>query len=102
MHNNDQGCLVFSPLDLTIYMDSPFASWMDHYVMLFPEKAPAPDSEDTLNSSLQKRGYNTCDKKTRGNKTKENLITTFEAQGLSVTRIADFGSVPEKIHSTID
>ena len=107
MHNNDKGCLVFSPSDLTIYMDSPFASWMDHYALLFPDKAPVPDVDDALSSTFQKCGNNTsgkkaCGKKVRGNKTKENLITSFETQGLSVTRIADFGSVPEKIQSTID
>jgi uncharacterized protein len=35
--NYQNGTLIFSPSDLTLYMDSPFASWMEHYAILYRE-----------------------------------------------------------------
>ncbi len=28
--------IIYSPSDLTLYMDSPFASWMDHLALTNP------------------------------------------------------------------
>ena len=92
MHKIAKGLLTYSPSDLTIYMDSPFASWMDHFSLLYSDSAPSPDPEDALNQSLQKRGY----------QTEEDLITSFEEKGLAVTRMTDSGSMSEKIQATIN
>lgn len=32
--------LCFSPTDLTLFMCSPFASWMNRFSLEFPDKAP--------------------------------------------------------------
>ena len=49
--------IQFSPSDLTVYMDSPFASWMDHLALTNPKLAPTPDEDDDLISTLQKKGF---------------------------------------------
>ncbi len=51
------GRLIFSPSDLTQYMESPFASWMERYVLEFPQRAPARDEEDALLSALAEKGF---------------------------------------------
>ena len=48
--------VIFSPSDLRLYMESPFASWMDHYVLLHPESVQVPDQQDEMISLLQKKG----------------------------------------------
>lgn len=37
-------------------MESPFASWMGHYISLFPDNAPECDGEDSLAGLLQVKG----------------------------------------------
>ncbi|WP_256369461.1 hypothetical protein [Methylophaga sp. SB9B] len=37
------GMLIYSPTDLTNYLDSPFATWMDRFAKEYPEKAPDTD-----------------------------------------------------------
>jgi hypothetical protein len=52
----ENGKLIFSPSDITLYMESPFASWMEHYAVLYPELLPEPDVQDELMVLLQKKG----------------------------------------------
>jgi len=47
--------LVFSPSDLNTFFKSPFASWMDRFVLELPENAPMPSEDDTL-KLLAKKG----------------------------------------------
>ena len=47
--------IIYSPSDLTLYMDSPFASWMEHSVLINPELLPSADVPDELMSLLQKK-----------------------------------------------
>lgn len=49
------GTLVFSPSDLNTFFKSPFASWMDRYVLEIPNKAPQPIEDETL-KLLAKKG----------------------------------------------
>jgi len=51
------GKLIFSPTDLTTFQESPFASWMDRYVIEFPEKASQKDPVDPLLKKLAEKGY---------------------------------------------
>jgi len=51
------GCLYFSPSDLTRYMESPFASWMDRFAIEAPDLAPDKDPADPLMGLLQSKGY---------------------------------------------
>jgi hypothetical protein len=38
--------IIYSPSDLTLYMDSPFASWMEHSVLINPELLSSADAPD--------------------------------------------------------
>jgi predicted RecB family nuclease len=49
--------LYYSPSDLTRYMESPFASWMDRCLVEHPEQMPDKDPADALMSSLAQKGY---------------------------------------------
>lgn len=48
--------IIYSPSDLTLYMDSPFASWMEHSVLTNPELLSSADALDELMTLLQKKG----------------------------------------------
>lgn len=55
MYQND-GSIVYSPSDLTLFIESPFASWMDHYMLFAPDKASLRDPVDTMMNMLQDKG----------------------------------------------
>lgn len=48
--------IIYSPSDLTLYMDSPFASWMEHRALTNPELLPPADEADELMTLLQNKG----------------------------------------------
>lgn len=56
MHKK-QGQLCFSPSDLTGFIESPFASWMDRYAAEYPDRSPLKDPKDPLVETLAKQGY---------------------------------------------
>ena len=51
------GQLYYSPTDLTSFMESPFASWMDRFSIEHADKAPGKDPADELMSALADKGY---------------------------------------------
>ena len=67
----------YSPSDLTLFMHSPFASWMKRFSLEFPDKAPEKDPDDALMGVLQNKGF-------QHEKAQEEL---FKSQGLSVQKI---------------
>ena len=69
--------MFYSPSDLTKYMESPFASWMDRLAQEYPELAPKPDPSDELMVMLQQKGYEHEDK----------LETQFIAEGKILVKI---------------
>lgn len=69
--------MFYSPSDLTKYMESPFASWMDRLAKEHPELAPKQDPNDSLMAMLQKKGYEHEDK----------LETQFIAEGMTLVKI---------------
>jgi len=71
------GKFVYSPSDLTTYMESPFASWVSRYVIECPEQAPNPDVKDALMGTLQTKGY----------AHEDALVEQFRARGLNVVEI---------------
>ncbi|MCW8884234.1 MAG: TM0106 family RecB-like putative nuclease [Motiliproteus sp.] len=71
------GQMYFSPSDLTRYMDSPFASWMDRYAIECSDQAPEKDAPDLLKGVLAQKGY----------EHEDNLEAQFKEQGLSVAKI---------------
>lgn len=56
MHKK-HGQLYYSPSDLTRYMESPFASWMDRLAVEHPERAPEKDSTNALMGALAQKGF---------------------------------------------
>ena len=71
------GQFHFSPSDLTRYMESPFASWMDRFSIEHPDQAPEKDPADALMSSLAQKGY----------EHEDALEEAFIEQGLNVVKI---------------
>jgi predicted RecB family nuclease len=69
--------LVFSPSDLTLFMDSPFASWMEHFALTHPNKVPVADVTDELLDVLQHMG----------NQHEAAVLASFQEQGLSIASI---------------
>lgn len=49
--------ILFSPSDLTLFMQSPYSSWMDRFALEFPDQAPAKDADDALMQRLSQKGY---------------------------------------------
>lgn len=84
------GQFHFSPSDLTRYMESPFASWMDRFSIEHPEQAPEKDPADALMSSLAQKGY----------EHEDALEAAFLEQGLNVVKI-DGESSDEKHANTL-
>lgn len=72
------GKLIYSPTDLTKYLDSPFAIWMDRFTREYPDKAPDTDPPDPLMSKLAEKGYLHEDKTEQA----------FRDQGLSVEKLS--------------
>jgi uncharacterized protein len=85
------GQFHFSPSDLTRYMESPFASWMDRFIVERPEQAPEKAPADALMSSLAQKGY----------AHEDALEATFAEQGLAVVKI-EGKSADEKQASTLE
>ncbi len=85
LHNGE---FVYSPSDLTLFMDSAFASWMEHLAKACPEQAPERDDSDDMQSLLQEKG----DKHERA------VLERFIAQGLAV---ADLSGVDNPADATL-
>jgi len=83
--------LFFSPTDLTLFMRSPFASWVNHFVLEFPEKAPEKDPDDELMGLLQHKGF----------QHEESQEELFKSQGLSVQKI-EVETIALKKQATLD
>lgn len=85
------GQFHYSPSDLTRYMESPFASWMDRFSIEYPDQAPKKDPADALTSSLAQKGY----------AHEDALEAVFVAQGRAVVKI-EGESAEEKRASTLE
>jgi hypothetical protein len=81
--------IVFSPSDLTQFMDSPFASWMEHLAITNPELLPTPDESDELLSVLHNLG----------NQHEAEVLAAFKAEGLT---IANLRKRSDSYQATID
>lgn len=69
--------IIFSPSDLTQFMDSPLASWMEHLAIAHPHLLPAPDKNDELLGVLHDMG----------NQHESEVLAKFEASGLTVANL---------------
>jgi uncharacterized protein len=73
----DSGKITYSPSDLTLFMDSPFASWMEHSTLFQPELLSFADEEDSLMSVLQHKGI----------VHEQNILNAFQERGMNVVSI---------------
>ena len=69
--------IIFSPSDLTQFMDSPFASWMEHLAITHQDLLPVPDKNDELLGVLHDMG----------NQHESEILEGFEASGLTVANL---------------
>lgn len=84
MYNNN-GIMIFSPSDITLYMESPFASWMEHYATVMPETAPKPGQQDLMLALLQEKG----------NAHEHAILIELQSKGLKIENLSKFGSSME-------
>ncbi|QGP52354.1 putative RecB family nuclease, family (plasmid) [Piscirickettsia salmonis] len=84
----EQSDYIFSPSDLTLYMESPFALWMNRYAKEYPDYAPAPDAEDIMGNMLQNKG----------DEHEQEILKGFAATGLN---ISDLSHVCDRQAATI-
>ncbi|MFO8646149.1 TM0106 family RecB-like putative nuclease [Legionella pneumophila] len=81
--------IVFSPSDLTQFMESPFASWMEHLTIIHPDLIPSPDESDELLDVLHDMG----------NQHESEVLAAFETKGLT---IANLRKRSDSYQATID
>lgn len=48
--------IIYSPSDLTLFLESPFASWMERFALKHPEALNLADEADELMTVLQQKG----------------------------------------------
>ena len=84
--------IIYSPTDLTTFMKSPFASWMNRLSVEFPEQTPQKDAADELSSLLSNRGL----------EHEEKLISQFESEDKIIIKIDSALSFAEKRQATLD
>ena len=113
------GTIVFSPSDLTRFMESPFASWMDRRYLEFPEQLTPDESSDELQlysdagitheaafvKELETQGNELCwikgdDRKKTAAATQQAIILTMRLQQCQLNWAIWFGrKVPIRRHS---
>ncbi len=81
-----QDQLVFSPSDLTRFMESPYASWMDRFALECPDEKPEQNADDPLMQVLANRGY----------VHEDAVLEAFRSKGLSVITIEANGNAAKK------
>lgn len=80
MRKND-GAIIFSPTDVSRYLESPFASWMERFALEHPEECAARDTQDPFLEVLQNKGY----------AHEDNVEKQFRSLGKSVTKVEERG-----------
>lgn len=89
MHKQQEQ-LYFSPSDLTRFMESPFASWMDRLSIERPDQTPPKDPANPLMVALAKKGY----------AHEDALEEEFKASGLSVITV-EGTTEDDQYHNTL-
>jgi predicted RecB family nuclease len=93
-----QGIYHYSPSDLTLYMASPFASWMSRFAIERPDEVPEKDADDAFMSLLQQMGY----------EHEDALEAKLANEGKSLVKISGntqsekFSATVAAIHSGVD
>ena len=56
MYRSKNNQFVYSPTDLTLFMRSPFASWMERYALEYPDRIQEKDDVNAMMDLLAKKG----------------------------------------------
>ncbi|WP_326519334.1 TM0106 family RecB-like putative nuclease [Acinetobacter sp. CAAS 2-6] len=80
---------VYSPSDLILFMESPFASWMEHLACVAPDQAPERDETDSMLALLQDKG----------GEHESEVLAEFIVKGLNVQ---DLSTASNKEAATIE
>lgn len=75
----EAGKIIFSPTDLTVFMNSPFASWMQRWEVEDPITAPIKDPESDMTETLSRKGY----------EHEQNLLDEFKGKKLQIVDIQE-------------
>lgn len=75
----ESGTLVYSPSDITAFMASPFASWMERLALEYPDNSPEPDPADELGGVLQQRGL----------QHEAHQLQQFREQGFTIAALSE-------------
>lgn len=86
-----ENSITYSPSDLTLYMDSPFASWMEHLALTNPELLPSQDEEDQLMAVLQHKGI----------QHENEILDSFLEKNLNITQISKGPNAQEDTFSAM-
>ncbi len=76
MKKDSKGNIIYSPSDLILFMESPFASWMDRFYLEFPDEVQ-PDKGDAALTLLQDMG----------NKHENRYLKQLEDAGAQIANI---------------
>jgi predicted RecB family nuclease len=82
--------IVYSPTDLTTFVDSRFASWMARLALDHNDRLPAADAPDGLMTLLAERGF----------AHETGRLALFRAEGKSIREIPADGSHAERAAAT--
>ncbi|HGF0738828.1 TM0106 family RecB-like putative nuclease [Legionella pneumophila] len=84
--------IIYSPSDITLFMESPFASWMERFTLHHPDFAGNADAEDIASTSLKAKGI----------EREKALLKQFEDQDLHIARIDKVKGNKHKAEKTIE
>ena len=85
-----QGQLIYSPTDLTMFLASPFALWMERYALEVGDSQFQIDESDSILDALAKKGKGL----------EEELLSYFQSQGKSIL-IVEGGSDKQRQEITL-
>ena len=75
LDNND---IVYSPSDLTQFLSSPFASWMNHLSLIKPEVKLHKNTKDLMTELLAHKGI----------LHEKKLLQTLKSKGLGIVDVS--------------
>ncbi len=87
---NNGAAIVYSPTDLTTFVDSPFASWMARFALDHKDRLPAADAPDGMMTLLAERGF--AHERAR--------LDLFRAAGKGIREIPSGGARAERAAAT--
>ena len=86
------GSFVYSPSDLSLFLESPYASWMERLAIESPTIKDQSDGADSMLEMLAEKGLSH----------EEDFLILLKEQGKTVVEIPDNVSTTERINKTTE